>query len=156
MKSKPRVPCSMLASAALLSIVASLVLVVSMVLLVALCVPSQREQIGGPAMLGVIFVTPTTLVLFAQYRAVVCRDAKWARGIAWFCLIIPVIGSFGFAEGLLSLLGVLPRSREWTSWWELAAYSAFLALSTWIGFAHLRWSRVLKPTGKLKADDFDS
>ncbi|AGA26054.1 hypothetical protein [Singulisphaera acidiphila] len=156
MKSKLQVPWTILASAAFLSIVASLVLVVSMALLVALCAPAQREQIGSPAVLGVIFVIPATFVLFADYRAVVCRDPKWARGIAWFCLIIPVIGSLGAAKGLLSLLGVLPASREWSSWWELAAYSAFLALSAWIGYVHLQWSKVLKPTGNMTLDDFDS
>lgn len=94
MKSSPRFPWSLIASAALLSIVAGLVLIASLALLVALCIPAQRDQIGGPAVLGAIFVIPASLVLFAEYRTVVRRDAKWANLIAAICLIVPVIGSF--------------------------------------------------------------
>gem|GEM_PF-5566365 len=39
----------------MLSVPAGLVLVASLALFIALCVPAQRQQMGGPAVIGGIF-----------------------------------------------------------------------------------------------------
>jgi hypothetical protein len=135
-------------------------LVVPAVLLIALCFlslasmagdPQATSTLSGPSWLGaVILPVPAALVVMAEYRAIRHRNARAAARVTGLCFWFPAVGSVGWFEGLLSLTGVLSRSRGWGSWAEFGLYSAFLAYMGISGLGHLRWWRVLrasKPAG---------